>query len=65
MRSGRHRYEQLQAARVLPVVRRPVHGTDLTRLVQVFFNLLINAAKYTPAQGHIAVTAAARARSLS
>jgi PAS domain S-box-containing protein len=30
---------------------------DLTRLAQVFSNVLINSAKYTPANGRIAVTA--------
>ena len=30
---------------------------DLTRLAQVFSNLMINAAKYTPPQGRIVVTA--------
>ena len=30
---------------------------DLTRLVQVFSNLLINAAKYTPAEGRIGLVA--------
>jgi signal transduction histidine kinase len=33
---------------------------DLTRLAQVFSNVLINSAKYTPAGGTIAVTASAR-----
>jgi CheY-like chemotaxis protein len=33
-----------------------VHG-DLTRLAQVISNLLINAAKYTSAQGHIQLSA--------
>jgi PAS domain S-box-containing protein len=31
---------------------------DATRMAQVMANLLINAAKYTPAHGHIALTAA-------
>ena len=43
------------------VVSLPKHSIavlgDLTRLAQVFSNLLINAAKYTPAQGHIALNA--------
>lgn len=33
---------------------------DLTRLVQVFVNLLNNAAKYTPPGGHITLSAALR-----
>jgi PAS domain S-box-containing protein len=32
---------------------------DLTRLAQVFSNILINSAKYTPPRGTIAITAAA------
>jgi PAS domain S-box-containing protein len=32
---------------------------DMTRLAQVFSNLLINAAKYTPADGRLALTAQA------
>jgi PAS domain S-box-containing protein len=34
----------------------PIEG-DLTRLAQVFSNVLINAAKYTPPEGRIALTA--------
>ena len=39
----------------LPAEPVPVDG-DLTRLAQVFSNVLINAAKYTPARGRIALT---------
>jgi CheY-like chemotaxis protein/nitrogen-specific signal transduction histidine kinase len=41
---------------VLPSGPLWVHG-DLTRLAQVISNLLINAAKYTSAQGHIHLSA--------
>lgn len=37
-----------------------VHG-DKTRLIQIFANILNNAAKYTPAGGHIALRLAASA----
>ena len=40
----------------LPEEPLPVHG-DLTRLAQVFSNLLNNAGKYTPDGGHIEVRA--------
>ncbi|CAN5218721.1 hypothetical protein BH24PSE2_BH24PSE2_21750 [soil metagenome] len=37
---------------------RPVHlHADAARLAQVFANLLNNASKYTPARGHISLTA--------
>jgi PAS domain S-box-containing protein len=42
----------------LPAAPLHVDG-DLTRLGQVFSNLLINAAKYTPSGGRLGVTAAA------
>jgi PAS domain S-box-containing protein len=38
--------------------QRPVLEADPTRLLQVFANLINNAAKYTDAGGHIAVTSA-------
>jgi len=41
----------------LPRESLPLDG-DLTRLAQVFSNVLINSAKYTPPAGTIAVTAA-------
>ncbi len=40
----------------LPAEPLDLNG-DLTRLAQVFSNVLINAAKYTPAQGTIALSA--------
>jgi two-component system CheB/CheR fusion protein len=40
----------------LPVDPITING-DLVRLAQVFSNLLINAAKFTPEQGHITVSA--------
>ena len=40
----------------LPAEPMALEG-DLTRLAQVFSNLLINAAKYTPPEGRIGVTA--------
>ncbi len=43
----------------LPEFEQPIFVTaDLTRMTQVFANLLNNAAKYTDAGGHIKVTAA-------
>jgi PAS domain S-box-containing protein len=48
---GRHTLEV-----ILPTEPIWVHG-DLTRLAQVISNLLINAAKYTEAQGHIRLRA--------
>ena len=42
----------------LPVGPLVIDG-DLTRLAQVFSNLLINAAKYTPAEGRLRLTAEA------
>jgi PAS domain S-box-containing protein len=43
----------------LPPLPLPVEG-DLLRLAQVFSNVLINAAKYTPAGGQITLTASAQ-----
>ncbi|MCE4556675.1 PAS domain S-box protein [Pelomonas cellulosilytica] len=48
--------QQMQVA--LPDAPMWVHG-DLTRLAQVVGNLLNNASKYTPAGGHITVSACA------
>jgi PAS domain S-box-containing protein len=42
----------------LPAAGLPLEA-DLTRLAQVFSNVLINSAKYTPSRGTIALTAAA------
>jgi PAS domain S-box-containing protein len=47
------------------VPRELVVEADDTRLVQVFANLLTNAAKYTPPRGHIAVAATRRADTIS
>jgi signal transduction histidine kinase len=44
----------------LPEVPIPITG-DLTRLTQVFVNILGNATKYTPPAGHIRLTATVRA----
>ena len=44
----------------LPDERLQIEG-DVTRLAQVFSNLLINSAKYTPAKGLIVVTATRQA----
>lgn len=40
----------------LPAEQLPVNG-DAVRLVQIFGNLLHNATKYTPSEGHIGVVA--------
>ena len=50
-RRGRARARVSTAARAVPL------EGDLTRLAQVFSNVLINAAKYTPPHGRIALTA--------
>jgi signal transduction histidine kinase/CheY-like chemotaxis protein len=44
----------------LPARPVPVRG-DQTRLIQIFSNLLNNAAKYTPPHGHICLTVMAEA----
>jgi PAS domain S-box-containing protein len=48
----------------LPAERVELDG-DLIRLAQVFSNVLINAAKYTPAKGRIAVSIRREAREAS
>jgi PAS domain S-box-containing protein len=48
-----------QLAVVLPGPEVRVEG-DLTRLAQVFANLLTNSAKYTPRGGHVRVTSTVR-----
>jgi signal transduction histidine kinase len=49
-------FEAAQHALRIEVPDRPVEvDGDFRRLVQVFTNLLVNAAKYTPPSGHIDV----------
>jgi PAS domain S-box-containing protein len=51
LRAAGHRLEVELPDEALPI------DADLTRIAQVLSNLLINAAKYTPARGHVAVSA--------
>jgi PAS domain S-box-containing protein len=50
--------EQRNQQLTVDVPRELVIEADATRMTQVFGNLLTNAAKYTQARGHIAITAA-------
>jgi PAS domain S-box-containing protein len=51
LRAAGHRLEVELTDEALPI------DADLTRIAQVLSNLLINAAKYTPARGRVAVSA--------
>jgi PAS domain S-box-containing protein len=51
LRAAGHRLEVELPHEALPI------DADLTRIAQVLSNLLINAAKYTPPRGHVAVAA--------
>ncbi|HEY5926535.1 MAG TPA: ATP-binding protein [Kofleriaceae bacterium] len=57
--------EQRAHQLTVDVPRELVIEADATRMTQVFANLLTNAAKYTQARGHIAVTATRSADSIA
>ncbi len=65
LEASRPAIEAKRHSLVLELVPEPLYiEADVTRLAQVFVNLLNNAAKYTPAGGTIIVTASAEQASV-
>lgn len=56
--TARPSIEEAEQELAVAIPDQPLHlDADLTRLAQVFGNLLTNSAKYTPRGGHISLTA--------